>query len=287
MAGYFDDLLDSYRPAAPAVGVDTPWSDPLADGPEPELELPDAPPPATDVAPEPPSPLIAEAHENVPQDRPRISPEPPEAVDPPPRQIAPTITDHPVEREIRVIEQATDAALLRAQVPAAPPPAAEPDHRTDEEPVHSVSRLREEIRVFEERPPPETDAGDPAPPLPPRTPETLAPELPGIDRDADVAAMAAELRRALARLDAADGLPTPFVVPEDFEPERGDALPPPDIETVREVTREIVTEIHHHHHDAAPAPRHEPAAIRVPRTAAEASSIGPIRFASAWKTGGR
>jgi len=104
-------------------------------------------------------------------------------------------------------------------------------------------------------------------------------ETPGAaSREGLLDVLEARLAKAFAQMQTADTAPTASVINfADFEPE-GEALPPRvEAEPQRQVTREIVKEVHHHHETRiVPPPKH------APKSAAEASQIGRIRFSSAW-----
>lgn len=274
MAGYFDDILAAYGPTGPAP-VDPPWSDPFLDLPVPEMPAP-PPAPATSEAPrsDPPSPAPAprHEHEHAPSD----------LFDPPdiPALPAPTPTERLIERATETRERLVETRTVVEPLldPAEPPPAPIHLHETAD---LSVTHLHEHLRLVDKTSfEPDTDGPSP----PQAEPPAPAQGAPG-EADSRLVALEAELAQTLARLHGDDAPPIPFFAPEDFEPETPDAPPPPDIESQRAVTREVIRELHHHHHTETRI--ETPKAAPAPRTASEASRIGPIRFLSDWKTGVR
>ena len=272
MPGYFDDILAAYGPADPAQ-VDPPWSDPF-------LDLPAPPDPDPGTTPEPATEVWSPVPEPATPSRPRPEPlhepdalfalsEPPDAADP--VWSEPDVTRETVRHERRI---ETRSIVEPSAGPTAPPAEIHLHENVD----RSVTHLHEHLRIIDaiafepdpDRPPPR-DSPDPLP-----QPEVSSP-------DPRLAALEADLARALARQHGEDAPPSPFFTPEDFEPELPDAPAPPDLEPAREVTREIVREQHHHHHTETRI--EAPTAAPAPRTAAEASRIGRIRFMSDWKTG--
>jgi hypothetical protein len=93
--------------------------------------------------------------------------------------------------------------------------------------------------------------------------------------DTAVALLEERLKGALAKMDQTQNRGA-IIQEVDFEPEPHDTPPPSAPETIREVTREVTREVHHHHETTVQAaPEHNR-----PVTAAAASQIGPIQFAS-------
>jgi hypothetical protein len=269
MPGYFDDILAAYGPAAPAP-VNPPWSDPFLELPAPPDPDPATPPePATEAPPPEPGPSTPAR----PRPEPLHAPdalfalwEPPDAPDPvlPETEVARETVRHERHIETRTIAEPSPG-------PTAPPPA--PIH-LHEDVDRSVTHLHEHLRIVDAT----AFEPDPDRPPPPDSPDPLPqPEVSG--PDPRLAALEADL----ARLYGEDAPPSPFFTPEDFEPELPDAPAPPNLEPAREVTRELVREQHHHHHTETRI--EAPPAAPAPRTAAEASRIGRIRFLSDWKTG--
>ena len=286
VTGYFDDVLDSYG-AAPALA---------------DLTNPD---PLTDVPPPVEEPLLAPqtAPEPKVRDRPQASaqavPEAPSAVARPmavtetkgepatPQADTPTpLTPKIIERETRIAEPPEPQAPSIADISHSSEPIPGQDLHIHETVDRSTVHLHEHPQIVDD------SAFEPEPfdlvaPADPEEPVDRIPE-PGQRQpgpDPEFARLEAELASALERLHGAASAPTaPLVTPDAFEPETPDIPPLPDIDPVREVTREVVTEVHHHHTTET---RVEPPSTPPPRTAAEASQIGPIRFASDWKTGGR
>lgn len=278
MTGYFDDILDAYAPDAPAL-ADPLWSNPFDAETDPDLALPDAPAPDRPEPDTAPPPAAAAAPEWT---APPAPPDIPDAPDPdsPDAPSHDRPADRIIERELRVVEHIPDTSEPAPPVPDPGAPDRAPEFHEHTRIDQEITHLHEHVRIVDETdfapegagPPPEKPA---TPPLP--APD-VSPDTP------DLGALEAQLADALAGLHGEDAAPTPFLSPDDFEPEAADAAPPPDIDPVREITREVVTE-HHHHHTIET--RIEPAATPPPKTAAEASQIGPIRFSSDWKTGGR
>lgn len=260
MAGYFDDILAAYAPAAPTP-VDPPWSDPLLDDSAPaDLAPPDSPPATGDsVAPPAVSPAPDDSAD--PPHAPAHFFDPPELPDPLPPLEAPIETERVIRDRLRETREHVE---IGRDAPAPDPaPAPAPIH-LQEATGRSVTHLHDHVRIVQET------AFEPDP------------DAPG--PDPRFAALEADLARALARLHGEEAPPLPFFAPEDFEPEVPDAPPPPDLHEPREVTREVIRELHHHHHHTETRVETPPAAP-APKTAAEASRIGRIRFASDWKTG--
>ena len=275
MSGYLDDILDAYAAPAPAM-VDAPWSDPFeAEPPAPALGPTDPPPadPAVldpDAPPAPPTRIEVEprptAETPASEDEAGPAPEP----DRPPERI--------IERELRVVEVAQDAPDLI--VPDAEAGMTQVRSETHEH-LHTdqqITQHHDHLHLVEE-----TDFEPDIPDVHPATEAPAPIQQTDPQVPAELAALEAELSAALARLHGEEAPSLTIISPEDFEAEAADVPPPPDLDPVREVTREVVTE-HHHHHTTET--RIEPPADPPPRTAAEASRIGPIRFSGDWKTGG-
>ncbi|MBB3232247.1 hypothetical protein [Halomonas stenophila] len=283
MASYFEDILESYRPAEKTTSVDTPWSDPIIEATAQDLPFSDAGAPASAEGETAPLayPEIPDA-DHFPE---HLQTSPAPAEDPVQRPVAEPFqpAEKIVERETRIIENLADMPPPPEPGDDTPWQVPAPDVHLQEHVDRSTTHLHEHLRIVEDSvdfEPDQDDAGTPAPPDRCPAPEPAEPTEHG--PDPALAEIEAELARALARLHDEYEPQKPFVSPDDFEPETRDDPIPPDIESVREVTREVVTEIHHHHTTES---RVEPPATPAPRTAAEASRIGPIRFASAWKTG--
>lgn len=278
MAGYFETLIDSYttapEPAFLAPRVELPAEDALAPG-LPESQTSDAP--AVDTGPtpsplseaEPPvifAPVQDGADEILPEADVNTMP------------LTERIVDHVSER----VEPAPEPTLPRTEhaVPEDPPPRP-PDI------IHEEHKLFEETHFHQDAPlvaeAPQSEVGDPAPEVP-ESPEDFEPEpnVASFPPPLDLADIERGLAEAMARLQGIEALPQDAeIAPQDFEPDTTPDIALPDPEPVREVTREVVREVHHHTETRIEAP--PPPA---PRSAAEASRIGPIRFASDWKTGG-
>lgn len=282
MSGYFDDILESYAPPDRAFVMESPWPDPFADSAVPKPAVPDADPPddsGGEAAPrasvQPPRPVklhaplrdaahVAEGDDLMP------APDPAEV---PERIIA---------QETRIVETRSETPSPSKADDDIPVPEPIPDIHLHENVDRSTTHFYDHTRIVEGN-----SVFESEPVTPEAAPLTDAPHWPcpmDTGPDPALAAIEARLAGALTRLHSKDAPPSPFLSPDDFEPDAPDTPLPPDIEAVREITREVVMETHHHHTIET---RIEPPAAPPPRTAAEASRIGPIRFVSAWKTGGR
>lgn len=291
MAGYFDDLLESYRLEEPASLTEAPWSDPLLAPLEMEPPLPGSPAPESgekttrrtaheDDFPSPMMPELAPIPlggdgPDLPRSRPPESPSPEASI---------------LARETRVVERAPeppDGPVRDARDNPPPLPPSPPVH-VHEHVDRSVTHIHEAPSPDARPLPPEAlssgYSGDPTPTpaaseAPAAEPLALRPDPPG----PSLTGLERELARALERLHG--GEPSQLISAADFEPEALDPPhPPAEIETHREVTREVVREVHHHHHHDTETRIEQPTAP-APRTAGEASRIGPIRFASDSKAG--
>lgn len=281
MSGYFEDILESYRPAEPITGTDAPWTDPITEAATPDLPFSDV-----GAATGPDDVNVPLAHPELPEPddfRETVHRSPPEREPPAqPTQAQPLEPNEQiVAHETRVIERPADIPPAPDSGIEEPIQATDPDIYVREHVDHSTTHIHEHFEnvdnnmVFEPEPE-ETESRAPAEGHPAPEPTEPVEQDPG----PALAAIETELARALARLHGEFEPQQPLVSPSDFEPEVRDNPIPTDIEPVREVTREVVTEIHHHHTNES---RAEQPARPAPRTAAEASRIGPIRFAAAWK----
>jgi hypothetical protein len=271
MPGYFDDILAAYAPAAPTP-VDPPWSDPFPDDPAPADPAPPHSPPAAGVSVAPPAVSAAPDDPADPPHAPAHFFDPPEPPDPLPPLEAPIKTERVIRDHLRETREHVE---LRRDAAAPDPARALAPIYLQEAIDRSVTHLHDHVQIVQETAfEPAPDAPEPPPASPPE------PDAPG--SDPRFAALEADLARALARLHGEETPPRPFFAPEDFEPEAPDAQPPPDLHEPREVTREVIRELHHHHHIETRV--ETPPAAPAPKTAAEASRIGRIRFASDWKT---
>ncbi|WP_346836693.1 hypothetical protein [Microbulbifer sp. SAOS-129_SWC] len=285
MAGYFEDLLDSYQPSENTAAANTPWTDPIAEDTAADLPFSDTGTrPSTDYDIAPPAQPVAPAAETFPE-QPQAAAESFEE----PRQLPEAepleTVERVVERETRIIENVAEVSPPPEPDNDMPRPLPDADAFVPEEIDPPTTHVHQHFAVAESRKAFEPDPDNSAPPPPAdRYPAPEPAELPEHRPDPTLAAIETELARALDRLHGDGQAQQPFVSADDFEPEAADHPIPADIESVREVTREVVTEIHHHHTTES---RVEPPAAPAPRTAAEASRIGPIRFAAAWKTGER
>ncbi|SCY10775.1 hypothetical protein SAMN05216420_102322 [Nitrosospira sp. Nl5] len=151
----------------------------------------------------------------------------------------------------------------------------------------SVTHQHEHIHVHEASPPipgPVAEGVEPSAPLAaPDSPDPLP--LPELHDRSALVDLEAHLAKALSQIHGVEkDESVPRITAADFEPADEGAPLLLESETVREVTREVVKEIHRHHHET----RIEQVALRAPRSAEEASQIGRIRFASVWdRQGGR
>lgn len=282
MAGYFEDILESYRSAENTTDTDEPWMNPIIEADAPELPFSDADTPANADGG-----TGAPAYPEIPDadpfpERLQASAPPVEDAEQPPLVEPFEPGEKIIERETRIVERRADTPPPPDPDDRAPQQEAAPDVHLQEHVDRSTTHLHEHVRIVEDSPAFEPAADDDGTPAAPERQPASEPAEPG--PAPALAAMEAELALALSRLHGEYEAQRPFVSADDFEPESRDDPIPPDIETVREVTREVVTEIHHHHTTES---RTEPPAAPAPRTAAEASRIGPIRFASSWKRGER
>jgi hypothetical protein len=279
MSGYFDTLIQSYGPAADTPPAQMPWMTEVAASQDTSPDDAAAPGPALI------QPKIGAVAEPAP-----VPLSPPQVASPALEQRDPIILDQsgpsaqphavdPVVAQKTETAAPDDAAMTVQELPASPAQVTVQHdmhethlHQTETH-LHQHEHSTQVITVTEFTP--ET--------LPaPQQDQPTALDAATDDMTATLAALEAHLARTLAGLHrpALDPAP-PIITPADFEPD-GSHLPPPvETETIREVTREIVREIHHHH-DARPTAPQRPA----PQSAAEASRIGPIRFASVWDRAG-
>ncbi len=279
MSGYFDRLIASYGPAADNPPAQMPW---MAEFAAPGPTMPDDPP----LTPATPLPLH-KAEAAVPAPDPAVPPPLPAADAMPAPSIA---APAPVQKTAPPAEASVPDSLAPSATPhdpavALPDPPADRTviihqqdlsdthlHVTDTH-LHQHDHLTQVIAPAaftpDEQPAPASAADVP----PASTPDDLSGAL---------AALEAQLARTLAGLHSPAPPPPSLITPADFEPEDTQLPLPATQETIREVTREIVREIHHHQ-DAPPAPPPRMA----PQSAAAASRIGPIRFASVWDSKGR
>jgi len=188
----------------------------------------------------------------------------------PTEQIITEVTERLIQETVRPVADGSDT-------PDAPPPVETHLHETHQTDVHLT-----ETHVHETPRPPPNDT-ELTPPEPPRSSEIHDEAAPQNDgRDTMLGALEAHLEKAFAKLTSPQKPPALRIVDTaDFEPEGTDQMPMLPPEEVREVTREIIKEIHHHHHETKLVPQKAPA----PRTAASASQIGPIRLSSHWGMG--
>lgn len=286
MQGYFEKLIENYGSQEATASAEMPWMH--------EIEVPEAP--VVD-APHAAAPTAIET--NTPASPTEVEQAPP-AIIPPgldpvtdsdENSFAPrpgeTSTPERIERLTeRVIERTP--AEQDSQVKEPESSDAPDTGIVQSEPAQvSVTHQHEHIHVHE-APPPAAEAASEhgEPPAPPETPDSLdavaVPQSP--DRGALVD-LEAQLAKALSQLHGAETAESvPLIAAADFEPADESPPLPLESESVREVTREVVKEIHHHHHET----RIEPVPPRAPRSAEEASQIGQIRFASPWdRQGGR
>lgn len=278
MGGYFDDLVESYREVPPPAPFAMPLVEddpsPPAASPEPAPTLsldpslagPESHPPGQLTEDEP---IIATRAEPTAQAD-SVAPisashaenaGPPEGI---PLPTPETFDDEPAPL-MAELDFEPDAAFT-------PEPGKAPAIHTH---ITEVHNHEETVLIPEPREEPsETPTPEPASTLPVAPYEE--PEPP------DLAALEARLAQAIAALRNPPEDAAATISPADFEPEPFDRPEPIEPETLREVTREVTREVHHHHHVET---RVEPAPLAAPRTAAEASQIGPIRFASVWDKG--
>lgn len=281
MAGYFQTLMQSYGPGADAPAPIMPIPD--APAPEPLAEpAPAQNPQMTERSPDRP-PLAAGDDSDSPPERghPDRSFEPfdfenePDAA-PTADAAGPTQIERVTERLVeRVQEQPIETSNTSVVAVDA---SVTNLHQTAQTDVHlNETHLHKEITHIETAEP-QISAETPAAPALPET----QPDHPIGHENAMLDTLEAHLAKAFANIQQPNATPPLAIVDKaDFEP--ADDLQPPMAapEVLREVTKEIVTEVHHHHETRAAAP-----AKRAPRTAAEASQIGRIRFNSPWDDGG-
>lgn len=284
MAGYFQTLMQNYGPDANA--------------PAPTMPIHVAPAPEGDPSMDPPAAPTTQRTERPP-DRPPLAAG--DDFDSPPERGLPDPSFEPIDFEKEPdaaqptadveaparIERVTERIVERLQDHSADEPDAAPVqvdasvtnlHETTQTDVHvTETHVHEEISHIETVELPATAEA----PADPKMQEPAADRSLG-NQDTMLEQLEAHLAKAFANIQQPDATPPLAIVDTaDFEP--ADDLQPArtDPEIVREVTREVVTEIHHHHETRTEAP-----AKRAPRTAAEASQIGRIRFNSPWDYGG-
>lgn len=282
MGSYFSTLMQHYGPADASVAVMPDVPDPVdkeptaapAPIPQPSDPVADIP---SDPPPEPSTAEVANSFQPAaasdpfdPSDFEETHFTPDDDPPAPSEQIITEVTERVIHETVRPVADGTDT-------PDAPPPVETHLHETHQTDVHLT-----ETHVHETILPPPNDT-ELTPPEPPRSAEIHDEAAPQNDgHDAMLGALEAHLEKAFANLTNPQKPPALRIVDAaDFEPEGTDQMPmlPPD--EVREVTREIVKEIHHHHHETKLVPEKESA----PRTAASASQIGPIRLSSHWGMG--
>lgn len=281
MGSYFSSLIKHYGPADASAAI-------MPDVPEPTdtettvapAPMPQSPGPISDIRYDPPPEPTAAEDANLFQPAPaqdhfdpidfeetHLTPD----IDPlaPSEQIITEVTE-------RVIHETVRPAFEDSGAPDASPPVETHLHETHQTDVHLT-----ETHVHEAVPPSPEDPDHMTPEqsFPKETPAEPVPQ--DDPRDAMLGALEAHLEKAFASLTNPQEPPALTIVDAaDFEPESTDMPPPLATEEVREVTREIVKEIHHHHHETKVVAEKAPA----PRTAASASQIGPIRLSSHWGT---
>ncbi|WP_019954994.1 hypothetical protein [Yoonia vestfoldensis] len=279
MSGYFDKLIQSYGPAADTPPAQMPWMAEVAAPPDLTPDGTLAPAPAQ-IAPK----VTAIPEQNPPPVQPSLVaapvPQPDDRVLP----AAPSLATSPATitpAEVSEPDTAgTEATPL--DVPDATNLAVQVIHQQD---LHETHLHHTETHLHHHDHPSRIVAvADPAPddPTSPQRPDKDTADPPQDDMTTALAALETHLARTLAGLHGPTPHPVaPVITPADFEPDGSQLPPPAETETIREVTREVVREIHHHHETRiAPPPR--PA----PQSAQDASRIGPIRFASVWNSGG-
>lgn len=277
MSGYFDKLQQSYGAQLTRPVFDLRWT--------PESEKAPA---LAEVAPQfgTPSPIETKSPEQVTKlqvETPTRDQLPP--IDSgvyPPRALEPEEPEHtgdekivpPSERIIERISELPVEASLPLQNDDAEPSLVEVN-KTELIEMHHHNHVyvegtgAPEGQVHSEVP--EVIAPQPSPES-----EQTPPEL-NSDRDA-LAGLETHLADVLSRLHGEQTVqPDVRIEPVDFELDERTLQLVPEIETIREVTRETVKEVHHHHHHETRIEASRPPA---PRSAQEASQIGRIRFAS-------
>lgn len=285
MSGYFNKLMHSYGPPTSAPEPQTLW---IAEtDPEP-VQAMDNP---TLVAPymaeqKPLDPRQAANSEDIESLASRFTPRSETETnllvqdrsdDSPPELPMPVHTEHLTEHIIERLPGDTgidpeDTPLLRD----AGPDQVTHIHEAPETHIHM-----DETHLYETTPVMEEGEFETAPAVTPDAElDVGSPQAgPGVmPRDGLLDDLEAQIAKTFAQMQATEKAPAaPVINPADFEPEGETPLPRAETETLREVTREIVKEVHHHHEThIMPAPK------RAPRSAAEASQIGRIRFSSAW-----
>ena len=279
MQGYFEKLIENYGAQEAVPPVEMPWMH--------EVEAPEAPVAAAPHVADPPAietktPGSPTEIEEAPSAIIPASLDPPTDFDQNSFELDPIEASTP-ERIERLTERVIERIPTEVSQAKEPEITDGPDGQTAQsEPAPvGVTHQHEHIHVYEAPPPaPEPGAEDGVPPVPPEAPDSPdpapAPQSP--DRDALVD-LETHLVKALSQIHGAETAESvPRIEPADFElTDEGPPLPL-ESETVREVTREVVKEVHHHHHET----RIEPVPPRTPRSAEEASQIGQIRFASPW-----
>ncbi|MEO1638490.1 MAG: hypothetical protein AAFU41_04510 [Pseudomonadota bacterium] len=282
MGSYFTSLMQHYGPVEAPSAV-------MPDMPARAEEEPAAAPapmpmpanPVADIPPDPPPEPTPAGDANLFQPAPATDPfEPtdfeethftPDTDPPAPsEEIVSEVTERVVQETVRPV--ADDA-----HTPDPLPPVETHVHETYQTDVHLTETHLHDASE------PSDDTTDPVAPEPPKHLEQTAEVEPQDDgRQAMLGALEAQLEKAFASLANPQEPPALNIIDTaDFEPEGADHIPQLPPEEVREVTREIVKEIHHHHHETKLVPEKAPA----PRTAATASQIGPIRLSSQWGTG--
>lgn len=282
MGSYFSTLMQHYGPADASEAV-------MPDVPDPADKEPTA---AAPPIPQPSDPVADIPSDPPPEPAPKGDADPfqpapaPDPFDPsdfeethfipdgdapaPSEQIITEVTERVIHETVRPVAEGTDA-------PDAQPPVETQLHETHQTYVHlAETHVHETILA----PPNDTEPATPEPPGSAEIHDEAAPQTDG--HDAMLGALEAHLEKAFANFATPQERPALNIVETaDLEPESTDQMPPLLPEEVREVTREIVREIHHHHHETKLVPEKAPA----PRTAASASQIGPIRLSSHWGSG--
>jgi hypothetical protein len=291
MAGYLDTLLTVYQPQATPATLDTPWIDDSEEPAPGDLAIARSAPAETggpyDEAPLP-APADDGSHTEVPPLAPLIAEQPPGL---PGARDANLDGDDALPPGVHVPE-APDDLRSDNEVPSPPDPGgrdpAEP-HEVIVETTNSVAEthVHETVLIVDENEPPDAPPSDHdfESEAATRADEDSALPAEEASPPPDTDALERELGEIWDRLNVRTSEPPEMLFrPDDYEPDRSDIGEEPLPEVPREVTQEIVREIHHHHHHhepPAPAP-----ARPAPTTASEASRIGSLRFMSDWKTRG-
>jgi hypothetical protein len=279
MSGYFDKLIQSYQPE-PEIPGPMPW---ISEEAAPH----DPPNPATDFTAEAPSGNPGTGSVSRTES---VGFEDQDPNDVPP--VGETDRLDQVSKETqpieRVTERVTDRIIERLdEVTPHENQTAEPADTAASEQIVAFQELHEthfhventQIETVPDAGPSNGEAADSTTFVPDDDQEPeVSPEREVTPRDAELAELQAHLAKALSEIQAShQPAKAPIIEAADFEPDDSADRPPAETETVHEITREIVKEIHHHHETQT-----EPRLRTVPKSADEASQIGWIRFASAW-----